>query len=82
MLFSRLLEPFLTLLVSVNGIADYAHVREKMLFASTRATLKTAFGTDYISSEMFGTVPVRLPVTRARLSTAAVGPMRLHSLPS
>ena len=36
---------------------DYAHVREKMLFASTRATLKTAFGTDYIKEELFGTVP-------------------------
>ena len=36
---------------------DFAHVREKMLYASTRATLKTLFGNGYIKWEVFGTVP-------------------------
>jgi len=36
---------------------DNAPVREKMLFASTRATFKTLFGTTYIKTELFGTVP-------------------------
>ncbi len=30
-----------------------------MLYASTRATLKSMFGTQYILDEVFGTVPVR-----------------------
>ena len=37
---------------------DFAHVREKMLYASTRSTLKLAFGTNYIIDELFGTVAV------------------------
>lgn len=37
---------------------DFAHIRSKMLYASTRATLKTAFGSAYITQEMFGTVEV------------------------
>eukprot|EP00037_Helgoeca_nana_P000222 m.20755 g.20755 ORF g.20755 m.20755 type:complete len:350 (+) comp10284_c0_seq2:1842-2891(+) len=36
---------------------DWAHVRDKMVYAATRATLKTLFGIDYIKEEMFGTVP-------------------------
>jgi len=33
-------------------------VRQKMLYAATRATLKTEFGGASIKDEMFGTVPV------------------------
>lgn len=36
---------------------DFAHVRQKMLYASTRSTLKSLFGTQYIRDELFGTVP-------------------------
>lgn len=36
---------------------DNSLVREKMLYASTRSTFKTLFGTQYIKSEMFGTIP-------------------------
>lgn len=34
-------------------------VRQKMLYASTRATLKKEFGGGLVKDEMFGTVPVR-----------------------
>ena len=37
---------------------DFAHVREKMLYASTRSTLKSSFGTNYIADEVFGTTLV------------------------
>lgn len=35
---------------------DFSPVREKMLYAATRSTLKTEFGTGIIKNEMFGTV--------------------------
>ena len=35
---------------------DFAHVRQKMLYSSTRATLKQTFGSTYIKDELFGTV--------------------------
>ncbi|XP_045165992.2 twinfilin-1-like isoform X2 [Mercenaria mercenaria] len=35
---------------------DFSPVREKMLYAATRSTLKTEFGTGIIKDEMFGTV--------------------------
>lgn len=35
---------------------DFSPVREKMLYAATRATLKTEFGGGYIKDELFGTV--------------------------
>ena len=38
---------------------DFAHAHEKILHASTRSTLKLAFGTNYIIDELFGTVAVR-----------------------
>lgn len=36
---------------------DFSPVREKMLYAATRSTLKTEFGTGIIKDELFGTVP-------------------------
>eukprot|EP00045_Choanoeca_perplexa_P002045 m.22772 g.22772 ORF g.22772 m.22772 type:complete len:341 (+) comp11295_c0_seq1:75-1097(+) len=36
---------------------DFAHIKSKMLYAATRATLKQSFGTHYIKDEVFGTVP-------------------------
>jgi len=35
-------------------------VRQKMLYAATRATLKMQFGGGLIKDELFGTVPVSL----------------------
>ncbi|MXQ91420.1 hypothetical protein E5288_WYG004650 [Bos mutus] len=35
---------------------DHSHVRQKMLYAATRATLKKEFGGGHIKDEMFGTV--------------------------
>ncbi|KAL4825170.1 hypothetical protein H8958_016257 [Nasalis larvatus] len=35
---------------------DHSHVRQKMLYAATRATLKKEFGGDHIKDEVFGTV--------------------------
>jgi len=40
--------------ILVSYTPDFAHVRSKMLYASTRATLKTLFGTVYIKDELFG----------------------------
>eukprot|EP00730_Choanoeca_flexa_P008564 TRINITY_DN12506_c0_g1_i2.p2 TRINITY_DN12506_c0_g1~~TRINITY_DN12506_c0_g1_i2.p2 ORF type:complete len:341 (+),score=75.05 TRINITY_DN12506_c0_g1_i2:2939-3961(+) len=36
---------------------DFAHIKSKMLYAATRATLKQTFGSHYIKDEVFGTVP-------------------------
>lgn len=44
---------------------DFAHIRQKMLYASTRATLKSMIGLQYIKEEIFGTVtvcPTRTPL--------------------
>ncbi|XP_053321332.1 twinfilin-1 [Spea bombifrons] len=35
---------------------DYSHVRQKMLYAATRATVKKEFGGGHIKEELFGTV--------------------------
>lgn len=35
---------------------DFAHIRAKMVYASTRSTLKTLFGLQHIKDELFGTV--------------------------
>ncbi|XP_074125568.1 twinfilin-1 [Sminthopsis crassicaudata] len=35
---------------------DYSHVRQKMLYAATRATLKKEFGGGHIKDELFGTM--------------------------
>ncbi|CAH2278003.1 twinfilin-1 isoform X2 [Pelobates cultripes] len=35
---------------------DYSHVRQKMLYAATRATVKKEFGGGHIKDELFGTV--------------------------
>ncbi|XP_035676403.1 twinfilin-1-like isoform X1 [Branchiostoma floridae] len=36
---------------------DHAHIREKMTYAATRATLKKEFGQSQIKEEVFGTTP-------------------------
>ena len=38
---------------------DFAHIRQKMVYASTRSTLKTIFGLQHIKDELFGTTRVR-----------------------
>lgn len=43
--------------VYITYSPDFSHVRQKMLFASTRATLKKEFGGGQVRDEMFGTVP-------------------------
>lgn len=40
----------------VSWSPDFAHIRQKMVYASTRATVKQLFGSNYIRDEMFGTV--------------------------
>eukprot|EP00053_Salpingoeca_punica_P011716 m.104426 g.104426 ORF g.104426 m.104426 type:complete len:359 (+) comp15756_c0_seq2:38-1114(+) len=44
--------------VFIAWAPDFSHVRSKMLYASTRSTLKTIFGGIYIKAELFGTVRV------------------------
>eukprot|EP00039_Didymoeca_costata_P018582 m.334086 g.334086 ORF g.334086 m.334086 type:complete len:357 (-) comp17284_c0_seq1:154-1224(-) len=39
----------------ISYAPDYADVRDKMIYASTRATLKTFIGVTYLKEEMFGT---------------------------
>lgn len=39
----------------VNMVSEWLQVREKMLYAATRATLKSEFGGGLIKEEMFGT---------------------------
>lgn len=42
----------------ISWIPDIASVRQKMLYASTKATLKQEFGTAHIKEEMHATVMV------------------------
>lgn len=42
----------------ITWIPEHAPVREKMIYASTKATLKTQFGTGQIKEDILGTVPV------------------------
>lgn len=44
---------------------DAATIRQKMLYASTKATLKNEFGSTYIKEEMHATSKVRFNVFRA-----------------
>ena len=39
---------------------DFANVKDKMLYASTKATFKQTFGTRYIKEELYATEPVSL----------------------
>ncbi|XP_038251004.1 twinfilin-1 isoform X3 [Dermochelys coriacea] len=41
---------------------DHSHVRQKMLYAATRATLKKEFGGGHIKDEVFGTTKVQVEV--------------------
>ncbi|KAG9490234.1 hypothetical protein GDO78_005884 [Eleutherodactylus coqui] len=42
---------------------DYSHVRQKMLYAATRATVKKEFGGGHIKDEIFGTTKTHTPVS-------------------
>lgn len=44
----------------ISWSPDTAPVRQKMLYASTKATLKQEFGTSQIKEELHGTVMVKL----------------------
>ncbi|EWC47040.1 hypothetical protein DRE_03802 [Drechslerella stenobrocha 248] len=46
--------------VSVTYVPDFAHVRSKMLFASTRNTLMRELGTDRFSESIFATTKAEL----------------------
>eukprot|EP00048_Salpingoeca_helianthica_P022123 m.16491 g.16491 ORF g.16491 m.16491 type:complete len:355 (+) comp6909_c0_seq1:17-1081(+) len=37
-------------------VPDFAHVRQKMVYASTRSTLKTIFGLQHIKDEIYGSL--------------------------
>jgi twinfilin-like protein len=43
--------------VFISYSPDFSPVRQKMLFAATRATMKKEFGSGQIRDELFGTVP-------------------------
>lgn len=43
----------------ISWSPDTASVRHKMLYASTKATLKMEFGTSQIKEELHGTIIVR-----------------------
>lgn len=42
----------------ITWIPEDAPVREKMIYASTKATLKSQFGSGQIKEDILGTVPV------------------------
>lgn len=46
---------------------DSAPVRQKMLYASTKATLKQEFGSAHIKDEMHATLKVRVPTTTSHI---------------
>lgn len=57
---------------------DFAHVRQKMLYAGTRATLKSTFGVAYVADELFGTVPEDVSLEgydKHKRSSAAPAPL-------
>ncbi|PIO35628.1 hypothetical protein AB205_0189740, partial [Aquarana catesbeiana] len=41
---------------------DYSHVRQKMLYAATRATVKKEFGGGHIKEELFGTTKIQTDI--------------------
>ncbi|KAI9565341.1 hypothetical protein GHT06_009133 [Daphnia sinensis] len=43
----------------ITWIPEHAPVREKMIYASTKATLKSQFGSGQIKEDILGTVPLR-----------------------
>lgn len=64
--------------IFIHYTPDKAPVREKMLYASTKSTMKTEFGSGLIKDEMFGNIPddVSLDGYRKHLaSKAAPGPL-------
>lgn len=44
----------------ITWIPEHAPVREKMIYASTKATLKSQFGSGQIKEDILGTVPVSI----------------------
>ena len=44
----------------ITWIPENAPVREKMIYASTKATLKSQFGSGQIKEDILGTIPVSI----------------------
>jgi hypothetical protein len=44
----------------ITWIPEDAPIREKMIYASTKATLKSQFGSGQIKEDILGTVPVSI----------------------
>ncbi|XP_044742678.1 twinfilin [Chrysoperla carnea] len=64
----------------ISWIPDTATVREKMLYASTKATLKQEFGTGYIKEEIHGTTLDDVTLSGyQRYKTSAKAPAPLTS---
>lgn len=52
----------------ISWCPDVAPIRQKMLYASTKATLKQEFGSAKIKEELHGTIMVILEIILSRLS--------------
>ena len=62
---------------------DFAAVRDKMVYAATRATLKTLINPQYIKAELFGTVPEDVSIDgyeRHLESEAAPAPLSMEEM--
>lgn len=71
------------LFVLISWSPDFSHVRAKMLYAATRATLKTEFGVVHIRDEIFGTVPDDVCLegyTKHKEAEAAPPPLTDHEI--
>lgn len=49
--------------IFISYSPDFSPVRQKMLYAATKATLRTEFGSSHIKDELFGTVPQDVNLT-------------------
>ncbi|GLH07940.1 hypothetical protein R5R35_013055 [Gryllus longicercus] len=62
----------------ISWSPDSSHVRQKMLYASTKATLKQEFGSGQIKEELYGTIPEEVSLRGFhRYKSAAVEPAPL-----
>lgn len=66
--------------IYVVYIPDMSKVRQKMLYASTRATLKKEFGSDFFSDELFGTElsDVNLSGYNKHVASAKASPLSFY----
>ena len=55
--------------ISMVFLSLVLQVREKMMYAATRSTMKTEFGTGIITEELFGTVEVYILSTTVKYSS-------------